>query len=537
MPASVEKLGSIIGISKLEKPKFLGKKPKNFQERYQLLEYNMYDSMISAKFLEFVQDVTNHLGGNLKLTVSSSALDLFRRKFMNKSMIKEDYYVSGARDFIFEGYYGGRTEVFSRGLHKKINYYDINSLYPSVMIDSEYPVPQSITKPKHPKLKWIEKYEGVSRVHIIAPKMKYPILPVKIKGKLCFPYGEFEGVYNHNELRYAISKGYHILEIKEQIVYKKTFKPFKEYVKTLYDLRLKYKSEKSSYEKVVKLYMNSLYGKFAQHFVEDTKIINTSTMTTQEKKEFFNFLSNSKIDQNKFAIKDEKYIITTKEDSNSNFSFPILASYTTSYARIKMHPYIENYNALYMDTDSIMTYEKLDKTSKDLGDMKLEGVFDSVILVKPKMYMLSQGNDFDVKIKGVPKPDNNTFLDLMQNKGVSRIKFSKLKESIRRGFAPNTVFELTKKLDLEDSKREWKNKFSYTSNEQSEPIYYNFNIEKEKEEQKRREKEMKIFNKFKFKYSEYTENDNFDNHVAAGDIQDDDFLKNEMMIDIIEGSK
>jgi len=50
---SVEKLGKIVGVPKLDKPSFLGQKPKNKEEEEILKVYNFRDSEISKKFLEF----------------------------------------------------------------------------------------------------------------------------------------------------------------------------------------------------------------------------------------------------------------------------------------------------------------------------------------------------------------------------------------------------------------------------------------------------------------------------------------------------
>jgi len=590
IPASVEVLGSILNIPKIEKPKFIGTKPKNREERKELLYYNMIDSKISCEFLYFLQNFSNKIGGEVKLTISSSALDLWRRKYLKPALdevknirleelekefdlgfykineykiekIKIEKFYSGivkeeffegkdARDFIFKAFYGGRTEIYSSGyfsnkqLNKRIFYYDVNSLYPYVMRENYYPFPNSVLKIKSKDYNLLYKNilekEGVSEVKVKVGGMKYPILPKKLDGKLCFMNGIFEGVYNHNELRYAINKGYEILEIKKQIIYTKVWRPFYFYVNELYNLRLKYQKLGSSFEKIVKLYLNSLFGKFSQRYVDDVQIIDLKKLSGSEQIKLMKDLSKLPFSE-KFTVKNDKIIISDKRDSDSIFSFPILSSYTTSYARILMHKYIETYNAIYTDTDSIITFDEIKKTSSYLGDMKLECEIEEAYLIKPKMYMLKpivkiKGKDYLIKCKGVVKPDYDDFLNLIKGQKIIRNKFSKIKESIRRGIDANTVYNIPKELHLNDNKRYWFDKDFNTSKIQDSIAFYfdeeDYNIKKElKKQRKQAEKEQKLYSQIKSSYDDYLRSDEFDDYAVGDDITKEEFLENEMFFE------
>ena len=458
VPFSVEKMGKILGSFKVSKPSFWIKdsvtgfyeatKPSNADEEAELEFYNRMDCKISHDFMVLLQRGYNELGGTLKITGASTAMDIFRRRFQHYNMTKETYFIKSVdgesvRDFIFRGYYGGRTEVFKRGFFRDLYYYDINSLYPSVM-RNRFPLPQSVKKVPYADVMNIKRYEGVSECVVICPSgLNKPFLPVKHGGKLIFPSGEFRGVWNHNELRYAISLGYLVKPLK-QIIYTKTFKPFDDYVNTIYDKRLEYKRDGSSLELATKLALNSLYGKFAMKRVTKAVIKDISMMDFEEKMDVLRGDSD---------IKGDMSIKVTETPYDGKVAFPILSSYITSYARILMFPFINRDDCVYTDTDSVFLSGEVSTGSK-LGDMKLECVVSRGIFVRPKFYMI----DDDIKVKGVSSASYREFMGLLRGVSVKKLKFTKIRESVRRGLKPNTKLAVDKFLNLEDTKRSWSHK-------------------------------------------------------------------------------
>lgn len=456
LPFSVEKLGSILNIPKLNKPKCLGKLPKTEEEREELFIYNKRDCEISCLFMYFLQDGLNKSGGILKITIASSSFDIWRRNFLNQILYKEElqhkFKGKNIKEFIFNGYYGGRTEVYKKGEFKELYYYDINSLYPSVML-KKFPLPQSIKEVPKNSVLYINNYFGVSEVTVECPKMHKPFLPYRDikKKKLLFPYGTFRGVWNNHELKKAIKLGYKIKKIHKQIIYTKTFYPFKEFVEYFYNERLKYKKDKNPMQLVSKLILNSLYGKFGQKKVKEFKIIDLNDFNGD-----FNELN--KLVGDNYTEKDNLIISTEEKEYNGKNVYPILASYVTSYARILMYDYINNDDVIYTDTDSIFITKPLYNDSKKLGEMKLEdgSPFKMGYFVKPKFYFTIDNNDNEVtKIKGISRASKDDFYNILKGKSVTKMKFTKLKESIRRGFNPNTKLMLNKLLSLDDNKRVW----------------------------------------------------------------------------------
>jgi len=493
---SVANMGKILGLPKLEQPACLGRLPKNEYEKRELEIYNRRDCEVSYYFMKFLQEAFAKLGGNTKLTIASTSMDIFRRKYLRRPIQKEKETIKGENinNIIFESYYGGRTEAFKRGHIKNMKLYDINSLYPSVM-RKQYPNPNSVRiEKKNCSIDKIKEFEGVSTLTITTPTdLRYPLLPRRCDKtkKLTFPLGTFKGTFTHIEIRKALEIGYKINKIHKTVWYKKTFYPFRDFVKDMYNLRLKYKEQGNPLELSVKLIMNSLYGKFASKHMNDTQFFNKSLMSDEELVQFENLpkIDDKLKDGRKEIVMhdDDTGMITEKSICKSSFVFPILASYTTAYARLLLYDYLTKYEALYCDTDSIVTDKTIPESNK-LGAMKLEYDILEGVIVKPKMYYFKVpvSKSFPtgevIKLKGVPKVllDNKTkskkklsindFIFIMEGGIVTYDKFAKLKESVRRGFLPNSVQEVRKSLSLEDTKREWLGVFNRFNLQDSNPL-------------------------------------------------------------------
>ena len=455
---SVNDLGKIMNLPKLKSPDFIGKYPKDKAEWDEMIKYNIRDSQISQKVIHFFYDSFSHLGATPKLTIASTSMSLWRNQYL-----KEDYFRHETRQLLeqFNAYYGGNVHVYARGKLEDYNYYDFNSLYPSVM-RNDFPNPNSMKITNENTTSFIEVYEGVSSVELSCPYMEYPLLPLRYDGKLIFPYGNFKGWYSHVELRKAVELGYTIKKVNRTYYFTETCIPFRDYVEDLYNLRKDYKAKNNPMEIVVKLLMNSLYGKFGQKFL-DKEQWQVFDHTVEELKKYTSF---ERIGE---FIRLKKHL-----SEPAVFCIPIWALYVTAFARLKLHEWILRTNPVYVDTDSLITKKKLPNSS-ELGKLKLESTIDRGIIVRPKFYMI-EGFDGDMpfnnyKIKGMGvKIDRKIFLSMMINPSYTYKKFMKFKESVRRGFIPNEIIDMTKEMSLEDNKRIWQKEFDYNEFQTSRPI-------------------------------------------------------------------
>lgn len=443
---SVERLGGIIGIPKLEKPEFLGRKiPRSSRDYDVLVRYNLNDSKISCKGLQFLYDTFEKIGASPRLTIASTSMSLYKNKYLDKAYFTHD--VDTLLE-IFKGYYGGRCEAFARGKFNNYNYYDFNSLYPFVMQFS-YPDPNSLRIKHENSDRHILSYEGMSKVRVSCPlNMEYPLLPLRHNEKLLFPTGTFEGYYTHLELRKAVTLGYTILKVYKTFYYTRMTYPFKAFVEDMYNLRLKYKKEGSPMEYVVKILMNSLYGKFGQKFLAKDNVVYNDLDPYEFRK------------YRKWEIIGD-YIRVVEDRPPSAFCIPIWAAYVTAYARLHLHDHILLSRPLYVDTDSLITRKEF-ISSNDLGKLKLEMRVKQGFIVKPKFYgLIGDDNAETAKIKGIGKKlVYGDFSKIARNPTVSYQKFMKFRESLRRNRMPNEVITVQKHLDLEDNKRKWDGEFN-----------------------------------------------------------------------------
>lgn len=479
-PFSVKKIGEFLNIKKLEIKEIMGTKPQNIEEWLSLIEYNIRDSFISMSFAYYLQESFNTIGACFKNTIANTAMKLFTAKYIHD----EKYYVQNVDDMreIIKAYHGGRCEAFCRGKIEKMNYYDVNSLYPSVMKNNVFPNPNTHRVTHENKINYIMDYDGVSFCRVYMPYNRYPVLPFHYVDKVLFPCGEFSGYWSHVELREALKHGLKIMKIYKTHYYLDNCTPFKEYVEDLYNIRKKFKKESNPMELVVKLLLNSLYGKFGQHFD------NVEVLTP------FDSVSALELTENHVIERLDNYLRMELNDPQiRNYSIPIWAVYITSYARLKLFEYLKKYNAYYCDTDSIITKDII-PDSTELGKMKLEMTINEGVIVRPKFYGLKSNNGDVIKIKGLSRAirmlrlfgvfdmlDKNKeisydmFLDFVEHPKVEFKKFAKFRESLRRGFIPNEEFIQQKYFTLEDNKRYWDRPFNALSLQDSKPVYIKMN--------------------------------------------------------------
>lgn len=449
-PFSVEKWGKLLNLPKLEKPPFLGERPHSAKEKGYLEKYNMQDSKITYEAMRFLQKNFNSLGAKLKITIASTAMDLFKRKYLKEAWYHPQRLLI---EYLFKGYYGGRCEALKRGPIKNLNYYDFNSLYPSVML-KDFPHPNKHIYTKSLNGHTIQKYEGVCDVSVNSPDSYIPYLPLRKGKKLIFPVGKFRGSYTFFEIRKALSMGYAVNKYHSALLYTKKYSPFSDYVRELYEKRMILSAKKDNREVIYKLLLNSLYGKFAQkigsieHIMPEDKI----TYKMLQKQEKVSHIGG-------FFIFNRRYFRLP------SFINPILSIYVTAYARDRLFEAFHGKDIYYYDTDSIITPDSFSHSEK-LGELKFIGKVKTGMLIRPKFYLLGE----IVKCKGANRVKKEHFYEMLSGKAYMYDKFTKFKESLRRGFSFNEKISIEKNFSLEDDKRKWEESFSSETLQDSSPL-------------------------------------------------------------------
>lgn len=436
--SSVASLGEQVGLKKLEIPEVLissdGKKRLSRSEldpwREEIKVYNKRDALITWKWARRFQDVCSELGCEVKTTIASTGMDLFRRQYLGKGMLTP---AKWENEYIREAYHGGFTFVFKRGLGKEVTYYDIHSLYPYVLATRVYPDWSSVIYEKDdPSVENIFKYEGFSRVRIHYPDTYFPILPVTINGYLLTATGDYEGLWTHVELRAAVERGAEILEVYENIYTTETFTPLKRYMVTLYERRLEAKRRGDRFEGVYKLFMNALSGKWGQRY-ENTLYEPVDVDSISDPDGLKGIVT-------EHAGDVEYFLKSIESHYTPQFVYVPLAVYMTAYARLHEIKYLEEaFPDVYAcDTDSVFTHHSYE-LGNNLGEMGIKAEPRDWVYLYPKQYASHdrEGN-WTGRIKGVPRDLQEEFLT--EGK-VTWQKPSTFKEAVERGITPGDWIE------------------------------------------------------------------------------------------------
>jgi len=396
-PCSVKKIGEEVGIPKTE---------VDFDTVTDddLLTYCYNDCNIIYKgMLHWFDFVVNNDMGRFGITLASQAFNAYRHKYMDFKIGIHNH--GKALELERYAYYGGRNECFYIGkLNRKMIYaLDINSMYPYVMRDYEFPHFLKTYTEKCP-LKIIpeilEKYAVVAECVIDTDS---PVYAVKHNHKTMFPVGRFTTGLCTGSFKYAFEQG-HLKKVNRLAVYSKA-KIFKRWVIDMYAVRERFFNEgNDTFAHITKLLLNSLYGKFAQKM--DEVVLQGNTKDYQFKSELMLEYGTGVWTQ---YIQMGNYFKVVRNKVLEGFnSFPAISAHVTDYARLYLWDLIQKAgpdNIFYCDTDSIYCNKAgLDRlgpyiVKTAIGKLKLEKKASSMEIYGCKDYIFGSAR----VIKGVPK--------------------------------------------------------------------------------------------------------------------------------------
>ena len=212
------------------------------------------------------------------LTLPALAMRIYKTHFMPADTIYQ--ILDQPQELIRNSYTGGSVDVYipsftaTKAEHEttKLYYYDVNSLYPSVMLNNPMPVGKPVAF-----LGDIRDVEnnpfGIFYCKITSPdNLEHPILQRRIKTangiRTIAGLGSWEGWIFSEEMYNAMKYGY-TFEISKGYEFE-TGDIFSGYVSKMYSLRLQY-PKGDAMNLIAKLLMNSLYGKFGMK-LDSTKV-------------------------------------------------------------------------------------------------------------------------------------------------------------------------------------------------------------------------------------------------------------------------
>lgn len=380
----LRKIGARLGMEKLDLP-------ANWSDKEQGDTYCRRDCEILLKALqEWIAWLREHDLGGLSISLASQAWTAYRHRFMDYPIFIDTN--DDSHELARAAYYGGRTEAWTVGaiLHN-LRGVDINSMYPHVMRECEYPtrlhgVYRRVTLRELER--WTRKYCVIAHVTLTTDE---PIYPQRMKHGLVFPVGTFDTVLSTPELVHALRHG-HIEHCYMASVYDKA-RIFTSFVDDMYEIRLGYmRAGDETATWYTKIMMNSLYGKFGQRGGHEEIIGRTDDLSLRVEDEI-------DLDTGKrYRIRYIAGLILSRSlDEESSYSHPAISAHVTAYARMLLWSMIKQAgfsNVHYMDTDSLHVTRaglrnlrnKLDEHK--LGYLKIEKLIDRAIYYGPKDYEL-----------------------------------------------------------------------------------------------------------------------------------------------------
>ncbi|MEM5783355.1 MAG: DNA polymerase [Candidatus Aenigmatarchaeota archaeon] len=479
---SLKELGNVLGIQKLT--------PKdNNYENMQFNEENVNYCKQDVKILReaifyFLKFLKTHNLGNLQITLASQAFNGFIKHYLKVPI--EINHNKTAIEMERQSYFGGRTDINYKGMYNHhVTTLDYNSLYPSVMLNNKFPVRLLYIENHISVEKFLEKLKNddigcVARLNVTMTTK--PLVPYRLNGKLIFIFCENLTVtLNKVDIEFLLKNGM-IINSVEKVAWYEVKQIFTDFVNTLYNLRLEYKKAgNTAMSYLSKLFLNSVYGKYGQLRIQKYKIKNNtedfdgidmsnSRYTILLTKELFKVYTNKKLDTEKMldskTYNGKKYIFkvikffdeyffvnNTKEEAFN--SFPLIASYVTSYGRQKLQEAIDiipNNEVLYMDTDSVTfdtkylhLFEEKGLIGDELGKLKVEHSGIAMQINNPKDYIifndeLNDGKDI-IKIKGVSKTAIKTGENIYK-----QLQFGSLKTVLKQNLGGASVKYIEKQI-------------------------------------------------------------------------------------------
>jgi hypothetical protein len=441
LPDSLEKLGHCFcGRGKVKDIDY--EKLHLDPRRYEYIKEDcvlLYD--VLSKYFTLLHD---NLRGTAGISAASTALATYRTSYQPRTLPEiSEHAASLAR----AGYYGGRCEPFQREFKggnssSILHCYDVNSMYPWAMRQPQ-PIEELDANGLHLDLAgFIDCTVDVCACHV-------PILPCRTRNKLLFPIGRWRGTFSTVELRMAIAhKQATILHVHDA-AYFRCADIFSDYVDTLYRFRDKNAEDWTlSLDRMAKISLNSLYGKFGSQEVREIIHIRPT----------FNDMVDKQMQQMPSPLGVDCYIERTTK--HSAYMLPQISAWITALGRCRLAQGLlaAGRNALYYcDTDSIFTSENME-VGCSLGEWKDEYLADPInyaYFLSPKVYVLSHlSGKTTNKAKGFSKfaeklPPNAVAL-LASGAGLEVSRFAKARSVIRGDFG---LMLATKRCHLEYEKR------------------------------------------------------------------------------------
>lgn len=413
-----------------------------------LRDYNRDDCIILYDAIRTVEDTVLGLGGRLEMTIASTAMGLFRRRYLKQDIHTNDK----INELSNSAYIASRVEVFEREC-QSADYWDINSSFPYSMT---FDAPGNFLSSS----KRLKDDDSISMVKATVSVRGCDLPPIPFRTddrRIYFPTGTWNQWFSSVDIRLLERSG-HKVESIDEVLYFESFHDLKDYANEIYTLR---KNSDSPAEKVVlKFLLNSLYGKFAEGELKSKYLVNPPP-------EFFDVpeIINGKIPGTR------KFVTPGVWEQFETRSIPHrhvpIAMHITALSRQWLYDHMAKASKVfYCDTDGfgVPDTDKFYEESNELGGLKNEKHIFNAHFQAPKLYAYQESlpKDFQgplqytVKAKGfsrVKDEEGNSrkltfgdYHDLLNKKEIHLERFTRVRGLLKSGNLRPRDIEHTKML-------------------------------------------------------------------------------------------
>ena len=402
-----------------------------------LREYNKRDCEILYKAISNFEDVLLDMGSQLQMTQASSAMQLFRRSYLEFDIPTTEYSNEVAR----KSYFASRVEPFTRRC-SKANYFDINSSFPYAMTK---PCPGALIKlDKNISSLGDDDVIFIAQCEIEVPDSYITSMPYRANDRVFFPSGRWKAWVTSVDLDLLLQEGGRLLKVFEV----HHFQPFYDLAGYAKDIYAKRGQAEGFEREVYKILANSLYGKFAESAEKVEMIIDPPREILERMSEDDELMPG--------------IFLVEKTAPVAHVHVPI-SSHITAFARRRLFEFIGVCkDVFYCDTDGFATTEEL-QTSAELGDIKLEKLIEKGHFVQAKLYHLVGTDDKGqplgtvdnvtgehegmIKAKGFSRLNYGQFSELLEGKEIQFERMARLKDLYRRGETQPEEIMVKKRLN------------------------------------------------------------------------------------------
>jgi hypothetical protein len=384
----------------------------------ELASYNEVDCRILHAAIVRFQDELLQMGSDLQITIASTAMRLFRRKYL-KSTIPTSPSVS---DRVRHAYIASRVEPYRTRCETELFEYDINSSFPFAMTKT---TPGGLMALRR-SLPRGQDALYFAQARITVPEMFLPPLGRRAKrdGRIYFPTGTWEGLFSRPDLELLQNSGGRIEKLFEVLVFDAR-DDFAGYAQDLYEKR---KVAPDLFTKLLlKFLLNSCYGKTAESREKTRLVIHPLSDLCPHGGEH-NVDRGGVYSATCVEVLFEGAILVTEEKDIAHEHVPIAAQITSEARRtLYQGAYACGLDLYYSDTDSLYTHATL-PTSNDLGGWKLERTVPPPShFAAPKLYRTGD----KIKSKGFSKLDVDQWSQLIAGEPIFVERMLRVKEVAR----------------------------------------------------------------------------------------------------------